>query len=120
MKCLFFSDVVKVVNLQGKLKSNKKQASELFFDFPINNIGRLESEVETYKVGYKFWKKKVPKYFQFTQKFSTKAHQKSHVFSKNFIAFFIVAYCENYKIDILLDWEQGSTPLYMYISTIYI
>ena len=46
-----FSDVVKVVNLQGKLKSNKKQASELFFDFPINNIGRLESEVETYKVG---------------------------------------------------------------------
>ena len=51
MKCLFFSDVVKVVNLQGKLKSNKKQASELFFDFPINNIGRLESEVETYKVG---------------------------------------------------------------------
>ena len=54
MKCLFFSDVVKVVNLQGKLKSNKKQASELFFDFPINNIGRLESEVETYKVGYKF------------------------------------------------------------------
>ena len=36
-----FSDVVKVVNLQGKLKSNKKQASELFFDFPINNIGKL-------------------------------------------------------------------------------
>ena len=49
MKCLFFSDVVKVVNLQGKLKSNKKQASELFFDFPINNIGRLESEVEILK-----------------------------------------------------------------------
>ena len=44
-----FSDVVKVVNLQGKLKSNKKQASELFFDFPINNIGRLESEVEILK-----------------------------------------------------------------------
>ena len=36
-----FLDVVKVVNLQGKLKSNKKQASELFFDFPINNIGKL-------------------------------------------------------------------------------
>lgn len=44
-----FSDVVKVVNLQGKLKSNKKQASELFFDFPINNIGRFESEVEILK-----------------------------------------------------------------------
>ena len=40
LNCLFFSDVVKVVNLQGKLKSNKKQAAELFFDFPINNIGR--------------------------------------------------------------------------------
>ena len=40
-----FSDVVKVVNLQGKLKSNKKQASELFFDFPINNIGTLCNEI---------------------------------------------------------------------------
>ena len=67
MKCLFFSDVVKVVNLQGKLKSNKKQASELFFDFPINNIGRLESEVETYKVWVRNFEKRVPKHFLFTE-----------------------------------------------------
>ena len=36
---LFVADVVKVVNLQGKLKSSKRQASELFFDFSINSIG---------------------------------------------------------------------------------
>ena len=34
-----FSDVVKVVNLQGKLKSSKRQASELHFDFTISYIG---------------------------------------------------------------------------------
>ncbi len=33
------SDVVKVVNLQGKLKSSKRQASELHFDFTITAIG---------------------------------------------------------------------------------
>ncbi len=31
--------MVKVVNLQGKLKSSKRQASELHFDFSINCIG---------------------------------------------------------------------------------
>jgi len=40
-----YDNVVKVVNLQGKLKSNKKQASELFFDFPINNIVVLADSV---------------------------------------------------------------------------
>ena len=29
-----------MVNLQGKLKSSKRQASELHFDFSINNIGK--------------------------------------------------------------------------------
>ena len=33
--------MVKVVNLQGKLKSSKKQASELHFDFTINCIGEF-------------------------------------------------------------------------------
>jgi hypothetical protein len=34
---------VKVVNLQGKLKSSKRQASELHFDFSINCIGKFFS-----------------------------------------------------------------------------
>jgi len=34
-----YDNVVKVVNLQGKLKSSKRQASELFFDFTITGIG---------------------------------------------------------------------------------
>ena len=33
------SDVVKVVNLQGKMKSSKRQQSELHFDFTISYIG---------------------------------------------------------------------------------
>ena len=37
-----FSDVVKVVNLQGKLKSSKRQASELHFDFTISYIGQYK------------------------------------------------------------------------------
>ena len=36
---LDISDVVKVVNLQGKLKSSKRQSSELHFDFTISYIG---------------------------------------------------------------------------------
>lgn len=36
---LNLSDVVKVVNLQGKLKSSKRQSSELHFDFTISYIG---------------------------------------------------------------------------------
>ena len=30
------------MNLQGKLKSNKRQTNELHFDFPIDNIGKRE------------------------------------------------------------------------------
>ena len=39
-------DVVKVVNLQGKLKSSKRQASELHFDFTISYIGKLLFHIE--------------------------------------------------------------------------
>ena len=39
---LDFSDVVKVVNLQGKLKSSKRQSSELHFDFTISYIGEQQ------------------------------------------------------------------------------
>lgn len=38
---LCFTDVVRVVNLQGKLKERKKQTSELKFDFNIDSIGKL-------------------------------------------------------------------------------
>ena len=37
---MILSDVVKVVNLQGKLKSSKRQASELHFDFTVSYIGK--------------------------------------------------------------------------------
>jgi len=40
-----YDNVVKVVNLQGKLKSSKRQASELFFDFSINSIVCLADSV---------------------------------------------------------------------------
>lgn len=33
-----YDNVVKIVTLQGKLRVNKKQVSELKFDFNINNI----------------------------------------------------------------------------------
>lgn len=32
---------LKIVNLQGRLKSNKKLASELSFDFCIESVGEL-------------------------------------------------------------------------------
>lgn len=39
---LFFSpENLKIVNLQGRLKSNKKLASELSFDFCIGSVGKL-------------------------------------------------------------------------------
>ena len=41
---LDISDVVKVVNLQGKLKSSKRQSSELHFDFTISYIGEHKKE----------------------------------------------------------------------------
>lgn len=40
-----YDNTVKVVNLQGKLKSSKRQASELHFDFSINNIVVLADSV---------------------------------------------------------------------------
>merc|ERR1711994_66660 len=40
-----YDNVVKVVNLQGKLKSSKRQASELHFDFTISYIVCLTDSV---------------------------------------------------------------------------
>jgi hypothetical protein len=37
----FLTDVLKVVNLQGRLKTSKRQTSELHFDFSINSIGAI-------------------------------------------------------------------------------
>lgn len=37
-----FAENLKIVNLQGKLKSNKKLASELSFDFCIESVGKFE------------------------------------------------------------------------------
>ena len=42
------SDVVKVVNLQGKLKSSKRQSSELHFDFTISYIGEHQTMIILY------------------------------------------------------------------------
>lgn len=45
--CVFFflsffpAENLKIVNLQGRLKSNKKLASELSFDFSIECVGEL-------------------------------------------------------------------------------
>lgn len=42
MPLFFFSaENLKIVNLQGRLKSNKKLASELSFDFSIECVGEL-------------------------------------------------------------------------------
>jgi len=38
MSC-FFVDLVKVVNMNGKLKSSRKQAAELHFDFIVDSVG---------------------------------------------------------------------------------
>lgn len=38
---LFSPENLKIVNLQGRLKSNKKLASELSFDFCIGSVGKL-------------------------------------------------------------------------------
>lgn len=37
---ILFSDLVRVVNVQGKLKSSKKQPAELVFDYKIESIGK--------------------------------------------------------------------------------
>lgn len=35
-------DFVRVVNLRGKLKSSRKQSSELHFDFKVESLGKLK------------------------------------------------------------------------------
>lgn len=37
-----FLDFVKVVNIKGKLKSSRKQSSELHFDFKVESLGMRE------------------------------------------------------------------------------
>lgn len=37
---------LKIVNLQGRLKSNKKLASELSFDFCIESVGELSNRTD--------------------------------------------------------------------------
>lgn len=46
-RCIYFivfvsqsTENLKIVNLQGKLKSNKKLSSELSFDFCIGSVGK--------------------------------------------------------------------------------
>lgn len=39
------SENLKIVNLQGRLKSNKKLASELSFDFCIGSVGKLQNRM---------------------------------------------------------------------------
>ncbi len=36
----FISDQIKVVNISGKLKSSRRQAAHLHFDFPVEHIGK--------------------------------------------------------------------------------
>lgn len=40
MLCICFSDVVKIVTPQGKVKNSRRQVSELMFDFKIESIGK--------------------------------------------------------------------------------
>ena len=40
----YLAENLKIVNLQGRLKSNKKLASELSFDFCIGSVGRLSEK----------------------------------------------------------------------------
>ena len=37
-----FAEYIKVVNLAGKLKSSKRQASELHFDSCVQSLGKSE------------------------------------------------------------------------------
>ena len=43
------------MNLQGKLKSNKRQTSELHFDFPIDNIGKTDLKFDHIKAFYTYY-----------------------------------------------------------------
>lgn len=38
---------IKIVNLQGRLKSSRKLSSELTFDFQIESIGKLDFIINT-------------------------------------------------------------------------
>jgi len=38
--CFFFPDMVKIVTLQGRPKSNRKQLPHLNFDFTVESIGK--------------------------------------------------------------------------------
>jgi hypothetical protein len=40
-----FPDMVKIVTLQGRPKSNRKQLPQLNFDFTVESIGKLGSSV---------------------------------------------------------------------------
>lgn len=42
----FHPDYVRLVNLQGKLKSSRKQPAELKFDYNITSIGKFLSRIE--------------------------------------------------------------------------
>lgn len=41
--CFFFPDMVKIVTLQGRPKSNRKQLPHLNFDFTVESIGKSGS-----------------------------------------------------------------------------
>ena len=38
---VFVADYVKAVSMSGKMKSSKRQAAELHFDFPVESLGKL-------------------------------------------------------------------------------
>lgn len=40
MLYICFSDVVKIVTPQGKVRNSRRQVSELMFDFKIESIGK--------------------------------------------------------------------------------
>jgi hypothetical protein len=40
-----YENKVKVVNMQGKLKSSRRQAAELHFDFPVESLGEIRGLV---------------------------------------------------------------------------
>lgn len=35
------AEYLKVVNMSGKLKSSRRQAAELHFDFPVESLGKV-------------------------------------------------------------------------------
>lgn len=50
---LIISDVAQYVNLQGRVKSSKKYAAEIKFDFQIDSVGKLDKKI---KLGFKIRK----------------------------------------------------------------